>query len=338
MLCQSIKREQWVDKLKSTLLDVPYVHMTFTLPHELNMLAKLNQKTIYSLIQKVAWKTITAIGKEQGATYGMTSVLHTFGSDIKYHVHVHTLVTFGGIKEDGSWHYPKTKNKIERYRRICAIYKAIFIEELLKEDVVKSVKYPQDYKELIAQSSRKRWVVHSTYPTMDTNLIQNYLGRYINRVAITNNRLIYIKKTQKVSLTYNDYTNQQSGEAAPKKIKTLNPLSAIHQILQHVLPPYYQKTRRYGIHHSSSKVRGNIPSTLKNNHQTIRTVFEIMHHLLSIDPIACKDCGSLDLEVLSIEIVDKEELVRIFIDSLTSPPAYWKYRYSTHLSGLKKAG
>lgn len=82
MLCQSIKREQWVDKLRASLLQVPYIHMTFTLPHGLNMLAKLNKTIIYSLIHKTAWQTVQQIAQQQETTYGMTSVLHTFGSDM----------------------------------------------------------------------------------------------------------------------------------------------------------------------------------------------------------------------------------------------------------------
>jgi hypothetical protein len=83
MICQSVKREQWVDKLKSQLLKVPYLHVVFTLPHQLNSIARNNESVIYSLIMKVAWMTIRNIGAKAEYTPGMTSILHTFGSDIR---------------------------------------------------------------------------------------------------------------------------------------------------------------------------------------------------------------------------------------------------------------
>jgi len=327
MLCQSIKREQWVDKLKNSLLHVPYVHMTFTLPHELNMLAKFNKWIIYDLIMKVAWKTICHIGQKQNITLGMTSVLHTFGSDTKYHIHVHALVTFGGVQSDGTWVYPEYKKKLERYRHICSVYKNLFLDQLRNEKLIEEIQYPQDYHQLIEEVSKKRWVVHSTYPTMDTDVIQNYLARYINRVAITPGRLTYIKEQQQVNIVYNDYTRQISGHPAPKSIKSLAPIDAIHQIMQHVLPPFFQKSRRYGLHHGSSKVKDKVKAAIKSASQTIRTIFEIIHQLLKECPIVCQDCGSINIIMQDMDVHDKNALTKIFIDSLPSPPQAWTYLF-----------
>jgi hypothetical protein len=103
MLCQSIKREQWVDKLNIRMLKVPYVHMVFTLPHLLNGLCRNNQKEMYNLLMKSAWQTVSQIYQDYKSTPGMSSVLHTFGSDMKYHLHVHALVTYGGLTKDDKW-------------------------------------------------------------------------------------------------------------------------------------------------------------------------------------------------------------------------------------------
>lgn len=292
MICQSIKREQWVDKLKSNLLKVPYIHTVFTLPHQLNSLARNNESVLYSLIMKVAWMTIRNIGAKAEYTPGMTSILHTFGSDMKYHIHVHALVTFGGLNEDGVWIYPKDKHKIDKYRSICASYKAIFIKVL--RSIYKSGKltYHQDIETLISEVEKIRWVVHSTRPTMDTKVIEDYLAKYINRIAVSNKRLDYIKDSEKVILLHNDYKNQQSGQVAPKVYKIMEPLVAIDQILQHVLPPYFQKSRSYGIHHSSSKLKATITDTIKRNGQTIRTVLEIITELMKLQPYKCEKCGS----------------------------------------------
>ncbi|MBK8055994.1 MAG: transposase zinc-binding domain-containing protein [Saprospiraceae bacterium] len=183
MICQSIKREQWVDKLRNKLLKIPYVHTIFTLPHQLNNLARNNESVIYSLIMKVAWMTIKNIGSKSGYTPGMTSILHTFGSDMKYHIHVHALVTFGGLSDDGAWIYPKDKHKLDKYRSICASYKAIFIKELRTLHKSGKINYHNDFEALISEVEKIRWVVHSTRPTMDTKIIEDYLAKYINPVG-----------------------------------------------------------------------------------------------------------------------------------------------------------
>ena len=108
MLCQSYKRLTWQSKLSTRLLNVPYVHITFTLPKELRGLARRNEKQIYSILFKSAWQSVDKIGSEIGAELGMISVLHTWGSDLKYHPHVHCLVTFGGLDTKSNWIWPKS--------------------------------------------------------------------------------------------------------------------------------------------------------------------------------------------------------------------------------------
>ena len=299
MICQSIKREQWVDKLKSKLLAVPYIHSVFTLPHELNGLCRANQSIMYSLIMKVSWLTIKQIGKSQGFTPGMTSVLHTFGSDLKYHIHVHALVSYGGLTEELEWKYPQTKNKLEKYRKICLIFRTIFLKEI--EKVKSQLIYHSDIDSVLSVISNTRWVVHSTYPTMDTKIIENYLARYINRIAISPSRLNYLKELQEVHIQYNDYKNQVALQIAPKLIKVLHPQDAIQQILQHNIPAYFQKSRSYGLHNSSSLLKQHIPITIKRNGQTIRTIMEIITQLMKLEKLKCTSCGGSKFTISSIK-------------------------------------
>lgn len=329
MICQSIKREQWVDKLRTKLLKVPYVHTVFTLPHQLNSLARNNEAVIYSLIMKVAWMTIKNIGSKTGYTPGMTSILHTFGSDMKYHIHVHALVTFGGMNEEGGWVYPKDKHKLDKYRSICATFKAIFIQEL--KSLHKSVKisYTQDFEILISDIENIRWVVHSTRPTMDTKVIEDYLAKYINRIAVSNKRLEYIKESQKVILLHNDYKNQQAGQVAPKAYKIMEPLVAIDQILQHVLPPYFQKSRSYGIQNHSSRLKNTIPDVIKRNSQTVRTVFEIITELMKLNPYKCEMCHSDNHQTEDIKPNKTWILTHINRPTPRPPPAFKSFQKFT---------
>jgi len=250
MICQSIKREQWLDKLQSKLLAVPYVHLVTTMPHRLNKLARRYPKEMYNLIFQSTKATIWRIFENEahvGAKPGMISVLHTWGSDMKYHVHVHSLLTFGGIDKNGKWVYPKHKKKICRNKKLRKTYKEIFLKGLEKLLSEPEIVWSESYEEILLDLAPKEWNVKIDHPSMQSEVIEEYLARYVNRIAITNSRLELVKKTEKVNLVYNDYKNQKEGEVAPKEIKSMHPLVFINQLLLHLPPPYFQRQRRYGI-------------------------------------------------------------------------------------------
>ncbi len=125
---------------------------------------------------------------------------------MKYHIHVHSLITYGGLNNAGEWIYPTTKNKLDKYRVVCSTYKNIFLAELNSLITKGKINYYSNIDDLLIEVSKVRWVVHSTYPTMETNTIENYLAKYISRVAISNKRLDYIKDSEKVIITYNNYS------------------------------------------------------------------------------------------------------------------------------------
>jgi hypothetical protein len=296
---------QWQDKLASKMLKCPYQHIIFTIPHELNSIARSQPKLVYSVLFKSAWQTIEQLAKDEtnlGGKPGMTAVLHTFGSDLKHHIHLHTLVTFGGLGKDGKWHWPKRKNKIAPYRKMSSLFKVSFIKELEKQLAMKDLEYYQSNKSQIDSIRGVRWCVHNTPPTAHTKIIEEYLGRYVCRVGVSNNKLKYDEKQNQVTLIYNDYKNQKINEVAPKAIKTIDPLVAMHQIMIHVLPPNFQKVRTYGImtKNQLGKIKSEIPALVKENKHTIRTLFQILKALLKLgeeDKIKCPQCGSEESEL-----------------------------------------
>jgi hypothetical protein len=313
-LCQSIKRAQWQDRLGAKLLAVPYTHTVFTIPHQLNHVAKRYPKQMYNLLLRSAWWTVKQLCADPtnvGALPGMISVLHTFGSDMKYHLHVHSLITFGGLKNN-MWVWPKRKKKIAPYRMMCRKFREIFISGLDKEVNTGSIDVT-DYEEIRDEISKRRWNVRNSYPTLQTGLIENYLARYINRVAISKNRLKYLESEKQVQIVYSDYRNQQKDQAAPKSIKELSPLVAIHQIIQHLLPPYFQKSRHYGLHSTAifSMVKGDIPQLLRNVGQTIRTVFQILKDLLKLNPLVCEKCHQPNL--IRIPIMSDRDYIKLIL-------------------------
>lgn len=316
-ICQSIKREQWVDKLSAELLDVPYVHLVTTMPHDFNGLARRNQKEMYNLLFRSTSHTVNEIASNKahlGAKTGMISVLHTFGSDMKYHVHVHSLLTFGGIDEKGNWQYPKHKKRLCRNSKFKDTFKRIFLEGLKQLFEDDKLTYHQTYDQLVAEVKDKSWSFFVTHPTMETQTIELYLARYINRVAVTNSRLEYIKATEEVHLRYNDYKNQKEGEAAPKVVRSMDPLVFINQLLMHLPPPYFQRSRRYGIHANAKKevYKNAIEKKLKRNGRTIRTVMEIITQLMKNESFSCQQCESTDMSITQI-----------------TPDAKWIYQWIT---------
>ena len=307
------------------MLNVPYCHTTFTLPHQLNGLARRHPRQIYNLLLRCCWKTIAGLCADPtnvGAKPGMTAVLHTWGSDLKYHIHVHCLVTFGGLNEAGKWKWPRRKNKWAPYRKICSTFREVFLSGLKTLMAKGTIVYHRRYEEIAAELLKKRWVVHNTFPTAETKVIEEYLGRYICRIGISNKRLDYDQDGKNVRIQYNDYANQKPGQAAPKKYRKVLPLIAMQLLLQHQLPLYFQKVRHYGLHAANTyqKVKNQIPHHLKRNGQTVRTVIQILRALLAGQPHQCQHCRSTDFEVDQIA-ADRTYLKRHILHQGRSPPS-----------------
>lgn len=298
-LCQNRKRQLWQERLADKFLAVPYAHIVFTIPHDLNTLARNNPRLIYNITMRAAWKSIknlTAEKENVGGLPGMVAVLHTFGSDMRYHIHVHTLVTFGGLDEAGNWKWPKKRKKIASFRKISKEYRDTFIKMLRKNVSKNLINKKENIEELISTIAKKRWNVRNEYPTADTEVLQRYLARYINRIAISKSRLEYIAQQQKIKskvcITYKDYRQQINGQPAPLASKNIEPLVAINQFLMHVLPPYFQKARYYGIHAPPTfkRLKKKIPQKLIRNNRTIRVVFIVINTLLGLTPYSCEIC------------------------------------------------
>lgn len=297
------------------------------MPHELNGLARRHPTAIYNLLLRSCWKTIATLCADQdnvGGKPGMTAVLHTWGSDLKYHIHVHCLVTFGGLTTSPmpAWRWPKLKFKLARYREMCGLFRAIFLKDLAPLLEEGELVYHRRFKDLETELLKKRWVVHNTRPTADTKVIEHYLGRYICRIGISNKRLFYDKSGQNVRIQYNDYGHQQTGQAAPKAYRDLPPLVAIYQLLQHQLPAYFQRVRHYGLHASASyqKYQDQLPDQVKRNGQTVRTVIQILRALLVQQPYQCEHCGASDFDTQAIKS-DRTYLERHVLHQGRSPPS-----------------
>lgn len=275
------------------------------MPHQLNSLARAYPYEMYNILFRTTRDTVyqfASQSKHLGAKPGLISILHTFGADMKYHVHVHSLMTFGGIDKEGIWQYPKDKKKLCKHVDFRNEFRNKFISQVHKAHAAGKLKLENRHLVDLEELKKKRWSYHVTKPSMSTHTIELYLARYINRIAVTNSRISYLKATKEVRLIHNDYKNQVKGQAAPKKSKPFDPLTFIHQYLMHALPPYFQKSRRYGIHASASqsKYQYTIQSLLRKNGDTIRTVFEIITHLLKSPKLQCVNCQHSEFDITLI--------------------------------------
>jgi hypothetical protein len=183
--------------------------------------------------------------------------------------------------------------------------------------------YHQSWQELYGELKKIRWVVHHARPTTDTKVIEQYLARYICRIGITNKRLQYDKNGANVRIQYKDYRQHKNGQAVPKAFKNLSPLVAIDQILQHQLPPYFQKSRHYGLHAASvyKKYQDQFPEKVKCNGATVRTIIQILKQLLQQEPYRCPTCANPNFEEELI-LPDRFFLSAWNIGQPRSPPQY----------------
>jgi len=314
-LCQGSKRKKWKESINKNLFKVPYTHITFTMPHELNGLAKGNSRQVYDLLFKSVWQTIQemfADKKNVGAKPGMVSVLHTWGSDMKYHVHIHCLVTFGGMTKDGRWAKPKREKTIASYDEISNSYRTIFLSKLKKSYESKSIVFRNDYSYYESLLKIKKWVVNQQPPQIDTEIIEEYLSRYICRSAVSPSRLNYVKSDKKVELIFKDYAKQKTGKAAPLATRKIDPLVAINMILQHKLPPYYHRCRYFGLHATChrNKLASIISRSLIRRTDWVKQLFQLLTNLFNLtkrEVKYCPKCGSIEL-VKSIVLSDRRWL------------------------------
>jgi hypothetical protein len=261
-----------------------------------------------------AWSSLSECALQEnnlGALPGAIMVLHTFGSDLKYHVHVHALVTFGGLSKEGIWCWPKRKRKIVPFRQIRHTFRAHFLKSMgnIYDELVATESLSQLTEDLLVKS----WCVHAEPPTANTKVIQEYLGRYICRIGLSKNRFHYDKVHQQVTLSFKDYRKKESSSSnCPLAMKHLNPLLAIDQIMAHCLPSYFQKCRYYGLHASSTfrKVSKDLPTSIKNNTQSVRTVFQIITAMLGLKALACDICNG-----------------HVFNKTIIPPDRSWKYNW-----------
>ena len=254
--CTGISRRKWVKARLEDLLPIAYYHVVFTLPHVLYPLSLFNAVLIYELLFECAAETLKVFADDPqwlGARIGYYGVLHTWGGKLWQHLHVHFIVTGGGLKPNGQWVELKYQSKfLFPVKALSKRFRGIFIKALKRAHRQGELKFPGQLKELenydafdkwIYHSFPKKWVVFAKSPFAGPEKVVKYLGLYTNRAAISNYRLIGIKE-DRVHFYYKIYEKKTDSVRWEKA--SLPALEFIGRFLMHILPCGFHRIRHYG--------------------------------------------------------------------------------------------
>jgi hypothetical protein len=253
--CQSAAAQRWLDARQADLLPVEYYHVVFTLPAPIADIAHQNKAAMYGLLFDVAaevLQTIAADRKHLGARIGATLVLHTWGSALTHHPHVHGIVPGGGIGLDGKTWMACRPGFFLPVRVLSRLFRRRFLEELQRLHDDNKLKFFGEHARLTDATAFKawlvplrksEWVVYAKRPFAGPQAVLAYLSRYTHRVAISNSRLIAMDD-HGVSFRWKDY--RAKGRTRHKTM-TLTPAEFMRRFLLHVLPGGFHRIRHYGL-------------------------------------------------------------------------------------------
>jgi len=253
--CQGAAATDWLAAREADLLPVGYFHVVFTLPAKIAPIAYQNKAVVYDLLFRAAAETLLTIAadpKHLGARIGATAVLHSWGSAMTHHPHVHMIVPGGGISLDGT-HWVRCKpGFLLPVRVLSRLFRRLFLAALVDAHAtgrlafwgaIEGLRRREAFAAHLAPLKRKKWFVYAKPPFSGPEAVLAYLARYTHRVAIANSRLIALDE-RGVTFRYKDY--RRDGQARYRTM-TLAPGEFIRRFLLHVLPKGFHRIRHYGL-------------------------------------------------------------------------------------------
>ncbi len=293
--CQTTAKERWLEARLEELLPVDYVHVVFTLPHELNALALACPRLVYGLLFQTAAATLLAFardGRHLGAEPGIVAVLHTWGQNLSLHIHLHCIVTAGGldptqrrwIRRPGGYLFPvHALSRVFRGKYLDALRHALRDSP----DLARSVS--------IQQLWQHDWVVYAKKPFGGPRQVLDYLARYTHRVALTNDRLLELHEGI-IGVRWRDYAH-----GGKRKVLRLHAADLLGRFVLHVLPRGFRRVRHYGLlgnRHRSAKLAAcrRYFGIASIDRSTSTDTASSPLRRLGIDPRRCPACGASQLQ------------------------------------------
>jgi len=288
--CQSAPREAWLLSRREELLPVIYFHVVFTLPECLNRFILCHQREAYAALFSAAWLTIKTFGEKKGVRMGMTALLHTWGSSLVFHPHLHCIVPGGGARLDGGhWkNLPQVKDGKDSepflfpVKALSTMFRAKWMALFSA-----AVEIP---KEVRKECFAKPWVIYAKAPVCGVDKTLEYIARYAYRVAISNNRILDVSDDA-VTFTYKDYA-----DGGKNKKMTLNGDEFVRRYTMHVLPERFVRIRHFGYLAPGNRETlgalqvelGNMPVPRHRKRKSWQTICTIKGLVMNI----CPECGA----------------------------------------------
>jgi hypothetical protein len=259
--CQGATARDWLAERQADLLPVPYFHVVFTLPAAIADIAYQNKAVIYDALFKASSETLLTIAadpKHLGARIGVTAVLHTWGSAMTHHPHVHMIVPGGGLAADGSGWVAGKPSFFLPVRVLSKLFRRLMLEKLAAAHAAGKLQFFGAHAHLgdaaafaafLAPLRTTRWFVYSKRPFAGPQAVLAYLARYTHRVAIASSRLI-AADDDGVTFQWKDYRFEGRNR---HKTMTLAPDEFIRRFLLHVLPKGFHRIRHYGLLASAAR-------------------------------------------------------------------------------------
>jgi len=259
--CQGAASRRWLADREAELLPTQYFHVVYTLPSELRDIAYQNKRVVYDLLMKAAAETTLAIAadpKRLGARIGITAVLHTWGSALTHHPHVHMIVPGGGLSLDNARWVACRSNFLVHVNVLARLFQGKMLAMLMHAHAAGQLTFfntharladKRTFKRFIAPLRHIKWVVYCKAPFAGPKQVLRYLSRYTHRVAISNRRLIAADDAG-VAFRWKDYRINGPGRW---KTMRLHPHEFIRRFLLHVLPKGFHRIRHYGLFASTNR-------------------------------------------------------------------------------------
>ena len=251
--CQGSARAKGLAAEQAVLLPVPYFHVVFTLPHRLNPLLRVNPRALYNLLFQAASQTLQEFAHDPhhlGAELGITAVLHTWSQTLPEPIHLHCVVTGGGLSADGT-HWRAGRHRfLFAVKALSAVFRGKYLaglERLRRQQRLTFAGESGPLAEDVAWTAlrqhlhAKPWVVYAKPPWGSPEQVLKYLSRYTHRVAIANSRLVFVGDGI-VRFRYKDYAT-----GGTPKIMELQAEEFLRRFLLHVVPPGFVRIRHFGL-------------------------------------------------------------------------------------------
>ncbi len=309
--CQGSTAKRWLADRQAELLPVEYYHVVFTLPAQVADIAYQNPVRVYDLLFKVTSQTLRIIARDPkhlGADIGFTAVLHTWGSAMTHHPHLHCIVPGGGVNPQGQWQ-PCKQGFFLPVRVLSRLFRRLFLEQLTAihdqltfRGALEHLTEPKAFNDYLTPVRQTDWVVYAKRPFCGPEAVLAYLSQYTHRVAISNRRLVsYDNNT--VTFKWKDYRLK-----GKKRYSTMT-LAAdefLRRFLIHILPHGFHRIRHFGLLANHQR---------KRNLQIIRNLLEVVVEEPALTPqsttqtpaFICRTCGT---PLIIIQIIDRPQRSR----------------------------